>query len=64
MRLEDAIERDPAAGVVFVGTSVPIKLLFDFLEDDQTVETFLDQFPTVSRDQARAVLRASRDMFA
>lgn len=61
MKLEDVIERD-SSDTVFIGTSVPIKLLFDFLEDDQTMDTFLDQFPTVSRDQARAVLGASRDM--
>lgn len=65
MKLEDVIVRDTqtlSGGVVFVGTAVPIKLLFEFLEDDQTLDTFLDQFPTVSRDQARAVLGASRDM--
>ena len=65
MKLEDVIERDSQklnSGAVFVGTSVPIKLLFEFLEDDQTMDTFLDQFPAVSRDQARAVLGASRDM--
>ena len=65
MKLDDLIERDPhktTRGAVFVGTSVPIKLLFEFLEDDQTMDTFLDQFPMVSRDQARAVLGASRDM--
>ena len=65
MKLADAIERDSrkvSSGAVFSGTSVPIKLLFEFLEDDQTMDTFLDQFPTVSRDQARAVLGASRDM--
>jgi uncharacterized protein (DUF433 family) len=65
MKLEDAIERDSRkmnSRAVFAGTSVPIKLLFEFLEDDQTMETFLDQFPMVSRDQARAVLGASRDM--
>ncbi len=56
----DSQERDRNA--VFVGTSVPIRMLFEFLEDDQTVDTFLDQFPAVSRDQARAVLGASRDM--
>ena len=59
------IERDSnqsSNGAVFMGTSVPIKLLFEFLEDDQTMDTFLDQFPTVSRDQAVAVLGASRDM--
>ena len=65
MQLADVIERDPrktSSGAVFVGTSVPIKLLFEFLEDDQTMDTFLDQFPTVSRDQARAVLGASLKM--
>ena len=65
MKLDDLIEHDPhktSRGAVFVGTSVPIKLFFEFLEDDQTMGTFLDQFPTVTRDQARAVLGASRDM--
>jgi uncharacterized protein (DUF433 family) len=65
MKLDDLIENDPhraSRGAVFVGTSVPIKLLFEFLEDDQTMDTFLDQFPMVTRDQARAVLGASRDM--
>ena len=63
MKLQDVIECDPQKNsAVFVGTSVPIKLLFEFLEDDQTMDTFLDQFPMVSRDQVRAVLGASRDM--
>ena len=65
MNLADAIERDSrkmSNSAVFSGTSVPIELLFEFLEDDQTMDTFLDQFPTVSRDQARTVLGASRDM--
>ena len=65
MKLEDAIEhdsRETSSVAVFTGTSVPIELLFEFLEDDQTMDTFLDQFPMVSRDQARAVLCASRDM--
>ncbi|HVI72486.1 MAG TPA: DUF433 domain-containing protein [Pyrinomonadaceae bacterium] len=65
MKLEDAIEhhsQEMSSRAVFMGTSVPIELLFEFLEDDQTMDTFLDQFPMVSRDQARAVLGASRDM--
>lgn len=65
MKLADAIERDSrgvSSGAVFSGTTVPIELLFEFLEDNQTMDTFLDQFPTVSRDQAVAVLGASRDM--
>ena len=61
MNLADVIEQE-SSGAVFVGTSVPVKVLFEFLEDDQTMDTFLDQFPMVSRDQARAVLGASRDM--
>jgi len=65
MRREELIQRDPATteGVaVFTGTRVPVELLFRFLEDDQTIETFLDQFPMVSRAHARAVLYASRDL--
>ena len=65
MNLADVIDRDSretSSGAVFVGTSVPVKLLFEFLEDDQTMDTFLDQFPMVSRDQALAVLSASLDM--
>jgi uncharacterized protein (DUF433 family) len=61
MQLADVIEQE-TSGAVFVGTSVPIKLLFEFLKDDQTMDTFLDQFPMVTRDQARAVLGASLDM--
>ena len=65
MKLADAIERDSrevSSGAVFTGTSVPVELLFEFLEDNQTMDTFLAQFPNVSRDQARTVLIASRDM--
>ena len=65
MNLHELIELDPkrAGGVaVFTGTLIPVAFLFEFLNDDQTMETFLDQFPAVSRDQARGVLGASRDL--
>jgi len=65
MKAEDLIERNPEkmGGVaVFTGTRVPVEFLFQFLEDDQTLETFLDQFPTVSRAQAQGVLGASREL--
>ena len=65
MKPEELIERDPeklGGLAVFSGTRVPVEFLFQFLEDDQTLETFLDQFPTVSRAQARGVLDASRDL--
>jgi uncharacterized protein (DUF433 family) len=41
---------------VFCGTRVPIKNLFDYLEAGDNVEVFLDDFPTVSREQAVGVL--------
>lgn len=62
---EVLFERNPkkaGGGVVFAGTRVPVELLFQFLADDQTLETFLDHFPTVSRAQAQGVLGASRDL--
>lgn len=65
MDLHDLIERDPDRTdglAVFTGTRIPVALLFEFLNDDQTMETFLDQYPTVSRDQARNVLVVSRDL--
>ena len=45
---------------VFVGTRVPVTTLFDYLEGGETLECFLDQFPSVSRDQALAALGIAR----
>jgi uncharacterized protein (DUF433 family) len=41
----------------FYGTRVPVKTLFDYLEGSQSLETFLEDFEGVSREQADAVLR-------
>ena len=46
---------------VFYGTRVPIQNLFDCLEAGETIDKFLDQFPTVTREQALAVLEESRE---
>jgi uncharacterized protein (DUF433 family) len=46
---------------VFVGTRVPAQVLFDFLEAGDSLERFLEQFPTVSREQAHAALELARD---
>ena len=54
-----AAERDPArmsGAWVFKGTRVPIAALFENLEDDASVQQFVEWFPGVSLDQARAVL--------
>ena len=41
---------------VFVGSRVPFKNMMDYLEEGQTLDDFLDDFPSVSRDQALAAL--------
>ena len=41
---------------VFAGTRVPIRTLFDHIEAGDSLEVFLDDFPSVSRDLAVAVL--------
>ena len=45
---------------VFVGTRVPIKTLFDHLEAGDSIDVFLDDFPSVSRELAVAVLELAR----
>jgi uncharacterized protein (DUF433 family) len=45
---------------VFVGTRVPAVSLFDWLEGGSTLEEFLDNFPSVSRNQAIAALEEAK----
>jgi uncharacterized protein (DUF433 family) len=55
----ELIESDPeklGGTPVFMGTRVPIQNLFDYLEGGDNLEIFLDDFPTVSRDQVIGVL--------
>jgi uncharacterized protein (DUF433 family) len=47
---------------VFVGTRVPLQTLFDYLESDESLETFLEHFPSVSRKQAIAALQSAKEM--
>jgi len=46
---------------VFRGTRVPIQNLFDSLESDESVEEFLEQYPTLSHEQVVAVLEESKE---
>lgn len=46
---------------VFVGTRVPVKSLFDYLEGGDTLDEFLTEFPSVKREQAVAALELARD---
>jgi uncharacterized protein (DUF433 family) len=45
---------------VFAGTRVPVKTLFDYLEASDSLDAFLDSFPSVSREIAVAVLEEAR----
>lgn len=47
---------------VFTGTRVPVESLFDHLENGVTIDQFLDDFPTVSRQQAVAVLELAEEV--
>ena len=45
---------------VFAGTRVPVQNLFDYLEEGDSLDVFLKQFPSVTRTQAVAVLEKAR----
>ncbi len=47
---------------VFIGTRVPVKSLYDYLEAGDSLDEFLDSFPSVSREQAVAALELAREM--
>jgi len=44
---------------VFTGTRVPVESLFDHLEDGVSIDEFLEDFPSVTREQVKAVLAES-----
>jgi uncharacterized protein (DUF433 family) len=59
-----ATSQDPevlGGELVFAGTRVPVKSLFDHLEGGDSIEDFLEGFPSVQREQVMAVLEESRE---
>ena len=44
---------------VFTGTRVPVRSLFEYLEDNYTLDEFLESFPTVTKGMALAMLEES-----
>ena len=61
------VHRDPdilGGTPVFVGTRVPVKNLFDYLEAGDSLDAFLTSFPSVTREQAIAALELSREALA
>ncbi len=47
---------------VFVGTRVPVCTLLDYLQAGDPLDEFLDDFPSVTREQAVAALRIAGQM--
>ena len=63
--LLDVVERSPdvMAGLpVFRGTRVPARALLDYLAAGDSLDTFLDDFPSVQREQAIALLELTREL--
>lgn len=46
---------------VFAGTRVPVQTLLDYLEGGETIDNFLDGFPTVTREQVVAFLEQAKN---
>jgi len=54
------VDRDILGGTpVFKGTRVPVKTLFEYLENNYTLDEFLECFPSVTREMARRLLESS-----
>ncbi len=59
MKITDVLSSDPeivSGAVVFKGTRVPVDAWFDNMADGMSIEEFVDNFPTVERVQAAAIV--------
>lgn len=64
MSIDAILSSDPdvqGGAVVFAGTRVPLKNLIDYLEAGDSLEVFLDDFPSVTREQAVAALELAQE---
>ena len=60
-----AVKSDPeimSGALCFTGTRVPVQNLFDYLEGGGTIDTFLETFDWVKRDQVMTVLELSAEL--
>lgn len=65
LRRGQVVHRDPdilGGTPVFIGTRVPVRILFEHLQAGDSLEVFLEQFPTVKREQAVAALEMAREI--
>ena len=61
--MQSAVIRDPnilGGEPVFRGTRVPFKILIEYLEGGETLNQFLEQYPSVSRELAIAAIEEAR----
>ena len=64
VKLEDIVHSDPeilSGTPVFIGTRVPVQSLIDHLRAGDSLEVFLQDFPSVRREQAEAALELAGD---
>lgn len=62
--MSKVVSQDPevlGGEAVFTGTRVPVKSLFDHLEAGDSIEEFLEGFPSVKRDQVITLLEEARE---
>lgn len=60
----EVLSRDPeilGGAPVFTGTRVPVQNLIDYLASGETLDAFLNDFPSVTREQAMKVLRLAQE---
>lgn len=63
--MQEAITRDPEVmhgTPVFRDTRVPVQTMFDYLENGESLDEFLEGFPSVSRELAVQVLEESKEL--
>jgi uncharacterized protein (DUF433 family) len=64
MKQRSVVHSDPdilGGTPVFVGTRVPVQALIDYIEGGHSLNEFLDDFPTVTREIAIAALEQAKD---
>ena len=65
MKKEEIVSRNPKVmngALVFAGTRIPVESLIQHLTAGDSLNKFLDDFPTVSREQAIAYLKMTLDI--
>lgn len=62
--MSDVIQRDPeilSGTPTFRGTRVPVKNLFDYIEAGSSLDDFIDDFPSVTKDQVLKLLNELKE---